>query len=360
MVTSRGRPLGVGFVNTVSTIAVRMLALAGEFKDDENVESILDRRLEEALALRAELLPGAEALRLVFSEGDGLSGLVVDRFGKVLVVQFHSQAMENHREYLLKALKGKTGCEAILERSDSVSREKEGMLPSGGVVFCGEGFNKEGLKSFKFKEGPWTFQADLVSGQKTGFFLDQRLSREALAPLGAGRDCLNAFCYTGAFSVGLAWGKAKSVLGLDASKEALALAKINADLNQVMDRCAFEEADAFKRLREMEKEKRRFGLVLLDPPALAKGKDGLEGALRGYKEINYRAFKLLDRGGILATCSCTQAVDEERFLSILRAAAKDAGCLARVIYRGGQPPDHPSLLGMDETRYLKVFALEKM
>jgi 23S rRNA (cytosine1962-C5)-methyltransferase len=247
-----------------------------------------------------------------------------------------------------------------VERSDNGSREKEGMLPRGGLAYCKEGFDKESLKAFRFKEGPWTFQADLVGGQKTGFFLDQRLSRDAFARLARDKDCLNAFCYTGAFSVGLAWGGAKSVLGLDSSAEARAGARINAELNQVQDRVSFEDADAFKRLREMEKEKRRFDLVLLDPPALAKSKDGMEGALRGYKEINFRALKLLNPGGILATCSCTQMVDEERFLGILKSAAKDAACNAKVIYRGGQPPDHPSLLGMPETRYLKVFALQKM
>jgi 23S rRNA (cytosine1962-C5)-methyltransferase len=350
----------VGFINTRSSIAVRLLARSSEFAQDEGVEGILLKRLDSALELRRRLLPQAEGLRLVYSEGDGLSGLVVDRFGSVLVVQIQSLAMEKHREFLLQKLKEKTKCSAIVERSDAASREKEGLFPAGGLIWSQEGFDAGALKNWRFKEGTWTFEADLLEGQKTGFFLDQRLSREAFAPMGSGRDCLNAFCYTGSFSVCLAKGGAKSVLGLDASAPALAMAAKNAALNQVEAACVFEEADAFKRLREMEKEKRRFGLVLLDPPALAKGKEGLEGALRGYKEINFRALKLLEPGGILATCSCTQLVDEERFLSVLRAAGKDAGCHVRIIYRGGQPPDHPGLLGMEGTRYLKVFALQKM
>jgi 23S rRNA (cytosine1962-C5)-methyltransferase len=359
LATAKGRPLGLGLINTQSTIAVRVLCRAGEF-EGQDVETILKARLDSALDLRRRLFPGAEGLRLVFSEGDGLSGLVADRFGDALVVQFQSLAMDQHRDLLLEGLKQATGCRAVVERSEGPSREKEGLLPAAGLLWAAEGFNPEDLKTWKFKEGPWTFQADLLHGQKTGFFLDQRDSRAALAPLAKGRECLNAFCYTGAFSVALAWGGAGSVLGLDASQEALDLAAVNARLNGLEGKCVFEKADAFKRLREMEKEGRRFGLVLLDPPALAKSREGLEGALRGYKEINYRSLKLLAPGGILATCSCTQMVDEERFLSVLQAAAKDASCGLKVIYRGGQPADHPWLAGMEETRYLKVFAMEKV
>ncbi len=358
LVSAKGRPLALGFLNSRSLIAVRVLAREGEFADPEDVPALLRSRLEAALAWRADRLEGAEALRLVFSEGDLLSGLVVDRFGPVLVAQITSLGLERHRDFLFSELKRLTGCRALVERSEGFGREKEGLEPRSGLVWSEPGFEEASLPALRFREGEFTFQADLLKGQKTGFFLDQRDTRLALAGMARGRRCLNAFCYSGGFSVALARGGASSVLGVDSSPEALELAGINAGLNQA-PACEFRQADVFALLREMEKNRERFDLVVLDPPAMTKGRGSLEDALRGYKEINYRALKLLPTGGLLVTCSCSQAVDEERFVSVLNAAAKDAGCLLQQVHRGGQGADHPVLAGMPETRYLKVLGLVK-
>lgn len=357
--TERGRPLAVGLVNTQSTISVRLLARSGEFKEEEDVEFLLKTRLEQALKRRELLLPGLTHLRLVYSEGDCLPGLLVDRYGEALVMQVNTVGMEKHRDFLVAWLKEKTGCKVIVERSEGSAREKEGLKPRGGVAWKEEGFDESRLAHWQVSEAGWTFEADLLEGQKTGFFFDQRDTRRALGTLATGRTCLDAFCNTGAFSVALATGGAASVLGLDASETSLAMAKRNAELNKVGEKCGFEAGDVFVKLREWEKEGKKFGLILLDPPAFGKSKESLEGALRGYKEINYRALKMLEPGGLLVTCSCTQSVDPARFLTILQAAAKDAGCLAQVLYQGGQPADHPVLLGMPETRYLKAVIIQK-
>jgi 23S rRNA (cytosine1962-C5)-methyltransferase len=359
LATAKGRPLALGFVNTRSSIAVRVLARSGELPDEEDAEKLLSTRLEQAFQRRGSCLPGLRDLRLVFSEGDCLPGLVVDRFGEVLVVQLSTAGMEARRDFLFGWLKARTGCRALVERSEGFSREKEGLPSVSGLVWKAEGLEEERLKRWPLEENGWSFEADLLGGQKTGFFFDQRDTRRGLGSLSAGLDCLDAFCHTGAFSVALAAGGARTVLGLDSSAEALDLAGRNAALNHFGQVCAFEKADAFVRLRELEKSGRRFGLICLDPPAFTKSKEGLEGALRGYKEINYRALKLLERGGTLVTCSCTQAVEMERFLKVVRSAAADAGCLVQVLRQGGQPPDHPSLLGMPETRYLKSLVLQK-
>jgi 23S rRNA (cytosine1962-C5)-methyltransferase len=361
LATAKGRPLAVGFINTRSSIAVRVLARSGEFDQEEDAAALLRWRLGKALERRSELLPGVGDLRLVFSEGDCLPGLVVDRFGTVLIVQITSAGMEEHRQVILDFLKGQTGCRAIVERSEGFTREKEGLAPASGLLWKDENFDPSALSVWTVHEGRLTFQADLLSGQKTGFYLDQRDTRSTLGDmrLSHGRACLDAFCHTGSFSVALAKSGAASVLGLEASAEALRLAQRNAQLNGVQSLCSFEAGDAFQRLRTLEKEGRRFGLVLLDPPSFTKSKDGLENALRGYKEINYRALKLLEPGGYLISCSCTQAVEEPRFLSILQSAGRDAGSFLRVLRVLGQPLDHPSLLGMPETKYLKVVIAQK-
>jgi 23S rRNA (cytosine1962-C5)-methyltransferase len=210
-----------------------------------------------------------------------------------------------------------------------------------------------------FEEDGLRFQADLIAGHKTGFFLDQRPARALARNLARGRRCLDVFCFSGGFSMALAKGGASSVWGLDQSAEAIAQATAHAALNGVESLCKFEEADAFTRLRELEKAGERFGLIVLDPPAMAKDGEAVGGALRGYKELNLRALRLLEPGGLLITCSCTQAVSEEQFCHEVQSAAQDAPATVRELQRLGAGPDHPRLLGMEETQYLKCLLLRK-
>lgn len=351
--SSKGRPLGVGFLNTQTALCFRLLGTAREAFDEASASSLIKARLKSAVESRAE----GEARRLVFSEGDLLSGLIVDQYGEVLVLQITSAGLEKRRDMILEELKALTGCKAIIERSDGNSREKEGLLPKSGVIYTDGSIKESALEKHKISDAGLKFELNLLQGQKTGFFLDQRGTREILQTLSEGKDCLDVFCHTGALSLALAKGGAKSVLGIDESKEALALAAKNAKANKL--KAEFEEADAFKWLRAASDAGKHFDLVVLDPPAMTKGKAGVFDALRGYKELNLRALKMLPSGGILVSCSCTQAVSEAEFLSTIQSAAVDAGARIQELTRLGQPSDHPRHPAMDETRYLKVFIFRK-
>ncbi len=354
--TSKGRPLGVGFVNTRSNLCFRMLAPHGEFPPETDAKTLLGARLAQAVAARGRREPGA-ARRLVHAEGDWLPGLVVDDYNGVLVFQIHTEGMERRRGVILDFLKALEGTKALIERSDPAARAREGLEPSSGVVHA-PGLDEDFLRRVPFTEDGLHFTADVLAGHKTGFFLDQRPARVLARTLSSGRDCLDVFCHSGAFSVALALGGARSVLGLERSAEALELARGHARLNRA-EGCAFEAVDAFERLRSLEAEGRRFGLVVLDPPAMAKDGEAVGGALRGYREINLRALRLLMPGGLLLTCSCTGALDEERFAEAVHAAALDAPATLREMARPGQAWDHPRLLGAPETRYLKSLLLHK-
>jgi 23S rRNA (cytosine1962-C5)-methyltransferase len=359
LLTSKGRPLGVGFMNTAANLSFRLLARHGEFPLDADAWTIVEARLKQALEVRGPRQPLNGARRLVFGEGDWLSGLIVDDYAGHLAVQFHSWGLERLKPRILEALKALSGCQAIVDRSDNSFRTKEGLAPSKGVLWAAPGFDEAGLAQVAFEEDGLRFKADLIEGHKTGFFLDQRPSRALARSLASGRRCLDVFCFSGGFAVSMAKGGAASVQGLDQSAEAIALAAEHAGLNGVGPLCRFEEGDAFVRLREMEKAGERFGLIVLDPPAMAKDGEAVGGALRGYKELNLRALRLLEPGGLLLTCSCTQAVSEEQFCQEIQSAAQDAPATLRELQRLGAGSDHPRLLGMDETRYLKCLLLRK-
>jgi 23S rRNA (cytosine1962-C5)-methyltransferase len=352
--SSKGRPLGVGFLNTQSALCFRLLGTAREAGDEASALELLKARLKAAVLSRAP----RQARRLVFSEGDLLSGLVVDQYGDVLVAQISSLGLEQRRDLIFAELRQLTHCKAIVERSESGAREKEGLSPRSGLAWSDGSIAEEALSKQLIEEDGLRFEADLLEGQKTGFFLDQRLTREALPALAKGRACLDVFCHTGALALSMAKGGAKSVSAIDESEAALTIAKRNAKLNKL--KVDFQEADAFKELRALSEKGANFDLVLLDPPAMTKGKQGLGDALRGYKELNLRAMKLLPLGGILVSCSCTQAVGEEDFLSTVQSAAVDAGARLQELMRLGQPEDHPRHPAMPETRYLKVFVFRKI
>jgi 23S rRNA (cytosine1962-C5)-methyltransferase len=357
LLTQKGRPLGVGFLNTHSNLCFRLVAPHGEFPLEATAEEIISARLGQALALRGPRVPGS-ARRLVNAEGDWLPGLVVDDYNGVLVMQVHTAAMERRRALIEGWLKAQPGLKALVERSDDATRLREGLQPSHGLRFTAA-WDEDLLGRVPFTEGPLQFTADVLAGHKTGFFLDQRPARALAQSLAQGQDCLDLFCHSGGFGVAMAVGGAASVLGIDQSAEALALAAGHARLNRVEDKLSFEQADGFARLRELEKEGRRFGLIVLDPPALAKDGEALGNALRGYRELNLRALRLLLPGGRLITCSCSGAVDEARFAEAVHSAALDAPATLRELGRIGAGPDHPRLLGLPEGRYLKGLLVAK-
>lgn len=311
----------------------------------------LRRRLQAALDLRKALVPDAEtdALRLVHAESDGLPGLVVDRYADLLVVQFLSAGAERWRDVLLDLLVELTGMERIYERSDVEARRLEGLperegplrggAPEGPLTIC-----ENGLK----------FRVDPTRGQKTGFYLDQRRNRARLKELCAGRDVLNCFCYTGAFSLYARAGGARSVLSIDSSSEALAAARENASLNGFEGAdVEWMEADVFQALRKLRDEDRRYDLIILDPPKFASTAAQAERAARGYKDINLSAFKLLRPGGLLFTFSCSGGISAELFQKIVAGAALDAGVRASIVQHLTQGPDHPTALNFPEGSYLK-------
>lgn len=355
--TSKGRPLGVGLLNVQSQLSFRLLARHNEFPLDASAADIVAARLRQAVDLRGPRGSGG-ARRLVFSEGDWLPGLVLDDYNGVFVMQIQTAGMERQRALIEAYISQDLGAKALIERSDEGFRKREGLAPSSGLRFT-RALDEDFLSAVPFTEDGVQYLADCAGGHKTGFFLDQRPARALARSLASGRDCLDLFCHSGAFAMAMALGGAKSVLGLDQAADALALARKHATLNQVAERCRFETADLFTQLREMEKQDARFGLIVLDPPALAKDAEAAGGALRGYRELNLRALRLLAPGGLLLTCSCTGSVDESQFYDAVQSAAVDAPATLRVLQRLGAGPDHPSQLAMPETRYLKCLLLRK-
>ena len=317
--------------------------------------AFLRARLERSLALR-EGLPAARhtnAMRLVHGESDGLPGLVVDRYGDVLVAQFLSAGTDRWRDAILDALVELTGCEAVFERSDAEVRRLEGLEPRAGFVRGDRAAARCAIVEYGLD-----FHVDVEQGQKTGFFLDQRDNRQRVRALASGRAVLDGFCYTGGFSVAALAGGAARVLALESSAQALAVARENVAANQVdASRVEFEQADVFARLRQLRDGNARFDLIVLDPPKFAPTAAQARNAARAYKDINLLAFKLLSPGGMLATFSCSGGVTAELFQSIVAGAALDAGVEAKIIERFGAAADHPVALEFPEGEYLKGLLL---
>ncbi len=344
----RGRFLGQATLNRKSQIAGRLLSRREQPID----ATFFERRIREALARPGRSASGPDACRLIFGEGDHLPGLIVDRYADLLVAQILTAGMERVRETIFDTLLRLIAPRAIFERSDVSSRKLEGLdLRAGFARGAGE-------TALWIREGDLEFLVNLAEGQKTGFFLDQRENRRAVRRLAEGRDVLDCFCYAGGFALSAAAGGANAVLGIDLSATSLAWARQSAERNALAGRCTFEEANAFDHLRALDRGERRFGLVVLDPPAFTKGREAVAGALRGYKEINLRAMKLLAPGGILVTCSCSYHVDAATFMDMLRSAAADARREFRLLESRTQCGDHPILLAAKETQYLKCVILE--
>jgi len=346
--TADRRWIGRGFVNRQSAITVRLLTHGREEID----EGFFRGRLEQAIAYRQRVVKGATGYRIVFGEGDQLPGLIVDRYADLLVVQTLALGMDVRKAMLIEQLIALVHPEAIFERNDPPVRRLEGLPLQMGWLY-GE---TEPVR--EIREGSARLLADIVGGQKTGFFLDQRENRAAVAAYLAGAEVLDVFCYTGGFAVQAALAGASQILAIDSSEDAIALARRNASLNGVEERCSFAVANAFDTLRHLVAEGRRFDAVILDPPAFARKKDALPRAIGGYKEINLRALKLLRPGGVLVSCSCSYQVNAALLQQIVASAAVDSHRTIRLIERRGQGPDHPIHPAIPETDYLTCLILE--
>jgi len=343
-----GRYLGSGYYNSVSVIAARMLT-----RDQETIDAaFFARRLREAQDHRRSFAGQAASYRLVHSEGDFLPGLIVDKFDQILVVQTLTLGMERWKDSICSALAELVSPRGMYERNDAPVRQLEGMTERTG--FLGDPFDP----LVTIDEHGMKLLVDVQRGQKTGHFLDQAANRMAVARYCRGARVLDCFSYTGGFAIQAARAGASAVTGLEQAEPALDLARANAMANGVAGICAFEGGNVFDTLRLLEKQKSKFDVVILDPPAFARSRSALPGAVRGYKEINLRAMKLLQRGGILASCSCSHHLSEEAFTRILVEAAADVGCQLRLLERRGQPPDHPVLPAVPESSYLKCLIVE--
>jgi 23S rRNA (cytosine1962-C5)-methyltransferase len=328
------------------------------FRPDEEVDAAFLRgRIERALALR-EALPArrhTNALRLVHGESDGLPGLIVDRYGDVLVAQFLAAGVERWRDPILDLLSELTACEAIFERSDAEVRKLEALAARVGFARGNRNASRCPIVEYGLN-----FKVDVEQGQKTGFFLDQRENRQRVRSLAAGREVLDGFSYTGGFSIAALAGGASKVTAIESSAPALEVARENLAANPLdASRIDFIQGDVFAQLRALRDRGARFQMAILDPPKFAPSAAQARNAARAYKDINLLAFKLLVPGGLLATFSCSGGVPAELFQSIVAGAALDAGAQAKIIERFGAAADHPVALEFPEGEYLKGLLVVK-
>jgi len=340
------RPLGFAFFSTLSEIRLRMIS-----HGESLPETFLEDRIDAAVRWRETVAAGSQAFRLVHGEGDGLPSLVVDRYGDYLVVQTLSQATERRKEELVRILALRLQPKGILERNDPRVRKLEGLESKVGLLFG------EVPETVEVAEGDVVLEVDLWKGQKTGLFLDQRENHLMARAYARGR-VLDGFTYNGGFALQVA-RDASEVVAVDLSAEALARVQTNAARNGLTN-VSVRDANVFDLLHELHDRGERFSTVILDPPAFAKSKDAVEKARRGYKEINLRALKILEPGGCLITCSCSYHVHEADLEEILAAAAADAGATVTIVEKRRQARDHPIVLGVPETYYLKCFVLRKL
>lgn len=341
----RGRPLGQALFSRESQITLRFLTRREPPVDREFLRS----RIERAIGFRERALTGRDAVRLVFGESDGLPGLIVDRYGSHLVVQFLAWGMDALGPEVTEILKDTASPVSILARNDPSVRTLEG-LPRTVTPLHGET-----PETVVYHEGDLSMTADLRRGQKTGAFLDQLDNHRLAGSLARGR-VLDAFTYAGGFALAAAGG-ADEVTAVDSSADALGLARAHAGRNGI-DNVRFVEANVFDFLKDADRRGETYDMVILDPPAFAKNKRELPGALRGYKEINLRAMKILRPGGILISCSCSYHLSEALMEDVLTSAAADTHRSFRVLDRRRQAADHPILLGFPESLYLKCQVLE--
>ena len=342
----RGKPLGTALYSSSSQIAIRMIS----HEPVADLPALLRQRIADAITYRQKLVRDTNAYRVIFSEADQLPGLIVDRYNDILSLQILTQAMDASlvRETVIAQLAEELHPAAIIERVDPRVRELETLPPRPSCLLHGD------KTATTFTMNGVHFHFDALEGQKTGAFLDQRENYAAAAQYGKG-DALDVFCYQGGFALHLA-RVCDQVTGVDSSRPALEVADQNAGLNKSSFKnpeIEWIEANAFDLLKDYSASNRRYDTIVLDPPAFAKSKRDLDAALRGYKELNLRALKMLRPDGILVTCSCSYHVRQSDFLEMLGGAAIDSHRILRLIEVRGQAKDHPVLLNVPETSYLK-------
>ena len=342
VLSSAGRFLAMAVYNPRSQISLRILS-----RRDEPIDGAFIRgRVRRALDYRRRFAD-LNSCRLIFAESDGLPAVIADKFGDVIVLQILCLGMERFKGDIVDALAQELSPRGIYERNDVPVRELEGLSQQTGLLFG------EVPDRVEMQENGVRFLVDVKEGQKTGFFLDQKENRAAIAPFVSGMRVLDCFTHTGSFALHAAHYGAAEVTGVDISEHACACALENARLNGVEDRVRFECANAFDFLRAHQTAKEQYDVVILDPPAFTKTRSAVEGALRGYKEINLRGMKLTRDGGFFVTCSCSQHVTPDLFRGMLLEAQKDARVQLRQIEWRTQGRDHPILLASPETQYLK-------
>jgi 23S rRNA (cytosine1962-C5)-methyltransferase len=340
--------LGVGYLNPESQIVVRMLA----FEDIAIDEAFFDEKIGHALEMRRRFLPAeTNAYRLIHSEGDFLSGLTVDVYGDFLVAEFNTAGIDAWKPVIVKCLQKYFPSYSIFERSDSDLRKWEGLKRSVGVLA-----GSEPPEAIEILENGLRFGVDIKGGQKTGFFLDQRESRECVRGISAGKRVLNCFAYTGGFSVYAAKGGAREVVSVESSEPAVAMGRKNFERNKLgADASVWAQQDVFDYLRATKKE---FDMIILDPPAFCKSKSQVQHAARGYKDINLQALKQLPKGGLLFTFSCSSYITPDLFQKIVFGAASDAKRDVRILRKTSHAFDHPINIYHPEGEYLKGLLCE--
>lgn len=358
VINKKGTYLGSGFISDKSKIRIRLLSSnANETFSD----SFFSRRIKYAVDYRMSVMgEDFSCCRLVFGESDGLPGLTVDNYNGLLSVQVLSYGTEKKKDILYKALADNLIAngykfEGIFERNESQLRTLEG-LPQGAGWY--EGLPHADMAETVICENGIKYYVDIAQGQKTGFFLDQKYNRLAASRLARGRNVLDCFTHTGSFALNAARAGTRHVTAVDVSEEAISNAKRNAALNGLSDKIDFVCADVFDLLPKLCEKRGEYDYIILDPPAFTKSRKTINDAARGYKEINFRAMKALERGSFLSTCSCSHFMDSELFLKQVSSAACDAGMELKLIEARRQAPDHPTLLNVPETDYLKFFMFQ--
>lgn len=361
ILSKNGRYLGTGFLSEQSKIRVRLISRNANDRFDE---AFWERKLRWAWDYRKSVMAeeDLDCCRVIFGEADAFPGLTVDKFHDLLSVQIMSIGMEGIKDFLLPTLvkilreDGQT-IRGVYERNDVALREKEG-LSQYKAWFPLEGEPIPDSPVTEITENGIKYLVDVENGQKTGFFLDQKYNRQAVARLARGKTVLDCFTHTGSFALNAAKGGAKHVTAVDVSETAVEMARANVSRNGLDDVMECVAANVFDLLPQLEKEPRKYDFIILDPPAFTKSRKTVANAITGYKEINYRAMRLLPRGGYLATCSCSHFATEEKFIAMLHDAARDAGVQLRQIEARQQSCDHPILWGVDETNYLKFYLFQ--
>lgn len=342
------RFIGKGYINLKSMISIRLLTR----KDEEIDEEFFRKRISDAWEYRKKVMDDLNSCRIIYGESDFLPALVVDKFGDYLVAQFLSLGMDIRKDMIVTLLEEIIKPKGIFERDDVPVREIEGLEQKKGYL---RGFF-EPIQVFT--ENNLRFYVDIENGQKTGYFLDQKENRASIAKYVKGARVLDCFCHTGSFAVHAAHYGAKEITAVDISDDALAMAEKNARLNSLEDRISFVCANVFDLLRQYVSQGKSYDVVILDPPAFTKSKNTVDSAIKGYKEINLRALKLINPGGFLITASCSQHISPELFRDVILDAAVDAKRCIRLVEERSQAKDHPILPGVPETRYLKFLIFQ--